>query len=524
VIEIAGSAFADTGITSLAVPGFSMRGSFLFRMGAIVCCLGSPRSIRIPASVLEIGGGAFWRLNSLVELSFEEGVNRIGPFAFWNCPLIRKIAFPTSLVVIDESAFDECESLCEITFAAGSHLQCIRKQAFSCSPLTHIVLPASVSEIDPYAFAGDGWPIVAFDDPPPFLVRADFVCSADSKTILVFLSDADFIVIPARVELIGSRASIFCGLEQISFESESRLREIGEDAFSRCYSVTEVTIPSSVEILGDRCFKGCYKMATISFVENSKLKKIGERAFAGCGMISITIPASTEEIDGSAFVGCPLEAIEVAPGSRNFMIEGNLLLTSNGTQIVRYFGRECEVLVPNTVEVLRKSCFESSNFLEAVVFESGSKLIAVGSFAVSQCESLTSIIIPTSVEIIEESAFKDCCGLDYCLFDESSVLVSIGKEAFAGCLSLRSFDIPGGVKTIGQNCFSGCSCLHQFGFQSVDSLKQVVRDKSLDKVLEDLGFTDISIEFQIKVDSRRVDLTFRGWLLVTDEDFHLMCV
>jgi hypothetical protein len=53
-------------------------------------------------------------------------------------------------------------------------------------------------------------------------------------------------------------------------------------------------------------------MSSIRFEEPSKLKRIGGRAFSGCKLNSITIPASTEEIDGSAFIDCPKIDIRVA--------------------------------------------------------------------------------------------------------------------------------------------------------------------------------------------------------------------
>jgi hypothetical protein len=86
-------------------------------------------------------------------------------------------------------------------------------------------------------------------------------------------------------------------------------------------------------------------MIAITFEDCSKLKRIGERAFTGSHLCSITIPASIEEIDGSAFVGCPVWAIRIGRGNRKFIVEGNLLLRSDGTEIVRYFGRELKVKV-----------------------------------------------------------------------------------------------------------------------------------------------------------------------------------
>jgi hypothetical protein len=148
---------------------------------------------------------------------------------------------------------------------------------------------------------------------------------------------------------------------------------IPSDAFSSCPYIRAFTVPASVESgrvvssavrtdttglvesRGDRCFWHCYNLKTVTFAEISHLKRIGECAFVGCKMRSITIPASVEEIDGSAFVDCPMMEIRIAPGSRNFMIERNILCTADRTVIVRCFGREREVIVPADVEVLGKS-------------------------------------------------------------------------------------------------------------------------------------------------------------------------
>jgi hypothetical protein len=132
----------------------------------------------------------------------------------------------------------------------------------------------------------------------------------------------------------------------------------------------------------------------------------------GSRLKSITIPASTEEIDGSAFVGCPHIEIEVAPGNRNFRIEGEVLVTSDGRKIVRYFGRELEVIVPKEVEILGNSCFEACDELERILFEDGSQLRTIGRSAISNCKSFKTISIPETVTEIEEAAFNNCLELN----------------------------------------------------------------------------------------------------------------
>jgi hypothetical protein len=119
----------------------------------------------------------------------------------------------------------------------------------------------------------------------------------------------------------------------IEFERGTRLREIGYEAFAYSPSVQAFTVPSSVETIGDRCFEYCSRMTKIAFAKVSGLKRIGERAFAFSGLISITIPASVEEIDGSAFVSHRLLEVRVARKSRNFVVQGSLLTTADGKKL-----------------------------------------------------------------------------------------------------------------------------------------------------------------------------------------------
>jgi hypothetical protein len=257
-------------------------------------------------------------------------------------------------------------------------------------------------------------------------------------------------------------------------------------------------------------------MEAITFDESSRLKRIGEGAFHNCSLRSITIPASVEEMDGSAFVGCPLNEIRVARENQKFMVEGSLLFTADGTEIVRYFGRARVIIVSGRVEVLGKSCFESCSHIERIAFERGSTLRRIGSSALSGCEFLTNITIPASVEVIEESAFKKCDGLEECLIKENAHLMIIGKEAFGDCCSLRSFYVPQCVEGIGERCFSGCGPLRRLRFGSIASLKKIVGDGTVDAALENIGFGRISSLFRIEVDHGGVNLEFPGWISVAD--------
>jgi hypothetical protein len=464
---------------------------------------------------------AFQRVYSLVDLRFEEGVERIKSCTFQNCSGLMAVAFPASLVVIDQLAFAYCENLRRLTFAADSKLRCIGNGAFRRCPLERVFLPASVTEIDPSAFFGSAWRSVTFGGQQFFSVDGDFLCSLDSRTILNYLSSDITIEIPAHIEVIGKKAFTEFPLRSVIFASGSRLREIGEGAFSHFHDFTEITIPSSVEILGDRCFMNCYQLTTITFEEISSLKRIGERAFAYSGLESFTIPASANEIDGSAFEGCPLNAIDIAAGNRSFIVRGNTLVRSDGTEIVKSFGPEREIFVAREVEVLHDSCFESLESLTELKIEIGSKLRRIGRSALSGCESLRLILLPPSLSEIADFAFKKCIGLEECSIHEEAILTKIGQGAFAGCSCLKSFYVPKNVERMGENCFKQCPSLFRLKFGSGDTLKKLVRDRTLDESLEHHGIPGISRIFRIEVGEDATDLVFPGWIPVADDNSHL---
>jgi hypothetical protein len=519
LVKVAGSAFIDTSRDSFTARGFSTTGSLFMHMGTIMRCLGRPKSLRIPSTVREIGESAFAGVYCLEDLSFEEVVERIKSSAFAVCRGLKPIAFPVFLLAIDERAFCSCHALHEVTHAADSKLQFLRKDAFLEFPLERVFLPARVTEIDPNAFSHEFWPILKFDRPPPLLVTGDLLCSLDSGTILKCLSRHDTVDVPARIEVIGKNTFDYCPLGTVIFRSGSRLREIGKEAF--CHSrLSAFTVPSSVEILGDRSFADCEDLSAVTFEEGSKLKTIGERAFAFSQIKLIAIPASVNEIDGSAFVGCPLEEIDIDPGNRLFLVWGNALLTSDGREIVRSFSREREIFVSREVEVLRKSCFESLKYLTELKFAIGSKLRRISRSALTGCDSLRCIVMPSSVTEIEEFAFKDCFVLEECSIPRDAILTKIG-EAFAGCSCLRLFYVPKNAEGIEENFFTKCRSLFRLMLGSGDTLKRIMKNRTLDEVLENLGITEISSLFRIEVEEDGSDLSFPGWISVDDESSHL---
>jgi hypothetical protein len=512
VTDVSPYAFDTSVVTSITGSAWTTIAGLVARLDTIFCCLGTPSSIIIPGSIPELGDKALSRVPSLRDLSLEEGTVRIGASAFLDCDHLERAAFPASLVTIEAYAFQGCISLRQITFAAGSQLQYIRGKAFADCPLNEVVIPASIVEIDPCAFQYNVWQdCVKFEGPPLFLIDDHFIRSLDARVIFRSFSPQTQLLIDSSTEVIGADIFRDNRIHMVLFETGTRLREIGSGAFAACEELKRFNVPESVEILGKYCFGSCREMKRVEFEGSSRLKRIGERAFSGCKLDSITIPALAEEIDGSAFVDCPLREIRVAPGSLNFKVEGNLLVRSDGTEIVRYFGLDREIVVHRKVKVLGKSCFERCKHLDKIEFKIGSELERVGRAALHDCVSLVSIEIPVSVRVIEEGSFEGCTDLESCLIARDSPLVTIGGRAFAKCTSLRSFDIPQQVGEIGSNCFSECIYLCRLKFGSCESLKRIIGDRSPVAALDEFGVIVNSSLFRIEIEDEGVELKFPGW-------------
>ena len=106
----------------------------------------------IPNSVTSIGDNAFWRCESLKEITIPNNVTSIGDSSFYCCKLLKEITIPDAVTYIDKSAFAFCKSLKEITIPDS--VTSIGEYAFyNCESLKEITIPDSVTSIGYCAFA-----------------------------------------------------------------------------------------------------------------------------------------------------------------------------------------------------------------------------------------------------------------------------------------------------------------------------------------------------------------------------------
>ena len=115
-------------------------------------------------------------------------------------------------------------------------------------------------------------------------------------------------------------------LRRIRFRKGCALREIVKAAFHGCNSLRNVSLPESIEHLGERCFTEsgvevvtipssftkidpyvfycCYDLKKIVFRDGSKLRKVCDSCFKYSGLEEFIAPSGLKEIHCGAFYGC----------------------------------------------------------------------------------------------------------------------------------------------------------------------------------------------------------------------------
>ena len=84
-------------------------------------------------------------------------------------------------------------------------------------------------------------------------------------------------------------------------------------------NIAEIRIPSTLELICGRSFELCKSLRLVSFDKDSRLREIGEHAFAGCAALqSIELPSSLERIKADAFAESGLYELKLPENILNW--------------------------------------------------------------------------------------------------------------------------------------------------------------------------------------------------------------
>jgi len=173
---------------------------------------------------------------------------------------------------------------------------------------------------------------------------------------------------------------------------------------------------------------------------------------------SITIPSSLNTIGNVVFGGCTgMKSIIVSPDNTSFLSVDGVLFNKSKTTLIYYpTGRENSTyIIPDDVLTIEGFAFIMCSSLENIVIPEGLSTLGIEAFAL--CTSLNEITLPSTITEIPYLAFYGCTSLE--TVDISDTCSEIGMGAFAYCSSLSSFSIPSNVTEIPDMAFCGCTSL-----------------------------------------------------------------
>lgn len=281
---------------------------------------------KIPPIVQVIDTRAAVNCDDLREIRLE-GVEKVEKGAFQRCSNLERVVVGPTVKEIRQGAFDRCENLREVDTSANPDLSWLTvnylcgssDQTEQAGDWTYEVLSAggvvlTGSRKDEYTTLAipetlAGQPVIELAE-DAFIDKL-FQKVTLPKTVEKLGDGCLYSPVLRQAELYGEATPDVtgpfsceigcCKLQKVTILPGTR--RIADCLFEDLFGLREVSLPDTLEEIGDQSFCGCGNLKTIRFPEG--LKSIGDSAFWDCDALEeITLPASLESIGSEAFGDC----------------------------------------------------------------------------------------------------------------------------------------------------------------------------------------------------------------------------
>lgn len=247
--------------------------------------IGKPETTyTIPSGVSVIREDAFYGSLNITSMDFPEGITKIGDSAFYECYELVSVSIPSSVKSIDSWAFRYCPKLSDISIADG--VRGIRNDSF---------------EGTAYDRDESNW------DNGLLYIGKHLIASKEEISGAVAVKEGTLsiachafsgrnllteITLPDSLEYIGDGAFGYCTVLR-DFQFPSKLNYIGASAFSGCAALSSVAVPEGIDVIYSYTFAECEGIKTVSIPKS--VKTIDCYAFWGSSNISDVYYAGCED-------------------------------------------------------------------------------------------------------------------------------------------------------------------------------------------------------------------------------------
>lgn len=382
-------------------------------------------ALNISQNIVTIGDFAFANLFNII-FNFEglNNLDSVGRYAFLNCT--RLVSFnPQNILSIGDGAFAGCSALSSITVIGDTPINDYFGNEDFIGTAGSYLVSQTIKQRDAqgeYMLDGNGKNvyIIATRRLPTSLntIAIREGCEDIADNLLNNCVSVHNISIPASAQTIGRMAF---AAEQgdgnnlmkpgiLSIAANSNLQEIGDAAFFKRTTFTEITFPAGLKSIGNQAFRQTTNLSAISFLNEASLEYIGENAFAGSDWM-------LRRSNGVVY----LAGFALTYKGATLVDDINLVEWAAGTRAIAPFAF---TNIPN---------------IKSVTIPSGIKTVFESAFF--SCSGITSVTLEEGVEGIKDNAFRDCVNLSSIILPESAK--ELGKNILFGCRRIASLTVFG---------------------------------------------------------------------------------
>lgn len=469
----------------------------------------SLKNIQLPSSVKKIGNRAFSGCVALEKAEYNaSGIKEFGTAVFENCKNLKSVVVPSVVSEVTNKDFAGCDALEEVTFLDG--VTKIGNDAFNGKPIWRIVLPQTLQSIGDRAFKGNKLSgLISFPESLTSIGDEAFsghgFLGIDLPRTLTSIgqnafacgekANLEYLIVPfaGKTKNSGNLIDVFSekglsNLKQLYINggtiNGASLKGLGNVGL---FASGEVEIeagsldetqwyksqPNGIVYIGEILYgykgsisqsyallkikEGTTKILDYAFA-NAKISDFGEAEILGGGgymkfggYLAVELPSTLKSIGKQVFCATMFAGVSVSETNTTFKAENACLLTKDGKKLI-YGSLHADI--PDNIETIGEFAFVGYQ-KDVITIPQSVKTIGKGAFYVSQSKR---VIIPKKVETIDKFAFAGVERLGTVEFEEGSELKTIADYAFAtyGLTSSATLDLSvlSQLKKVGNYAFS----------------------------------------------------------------------